>query len=207
MLVNLSDSQTIRLWMSYLAAAFKDADAQEELFVPDPDTEISTTEGSAVRAFRIVDNPGDAPSYALVALLDHETGPGEALWCYLGRDAAHPDGITICPIGVDYYEASLVVMTGLADALFLPSKACARARKQVGRLQGDFRRLAGQLLNGIEDLLEHASGIDVAAASDDGLRSVEEDAQLMVGRIASLRKELSSERDATLPFGRSPVSL
>ena len=119
---------------------------------------------------RIVDNPGDTPVYALVALLSYSSGSGESPWLYEGWDAASGDGFPLRPIGATFHEAVVVLLLGLADLLFLPSKK-AQPLVGVARKTWDAkqRRLAAEALAGIEQLIEASRDVDAARGPPTGL--------------------------------------
>ncbi|MGO8992254.1 MAG: ankyrin repeat domain-containing protein [Polyangiaceae bacterium] len=199
--------QGLQPWFAWLEALWARDDVESMLFDIDPRSELGTRGGGRIAGMRIVDNPGDTPMYALVALLGYSSGSGESLWLYEGWDAASGDGIPLCPIGATFHEAVVVLLLGLADLLFLPSKK-AQPLVGVARKTWDAkqRRLAAQALAGIEQLIEASRDVDVRGPADRPSASLAEGGAAVKTRIAALRATLELRADR-LPFDRPPVKL
>ncbi|MCA9604230.1 MAG: hypothetical protein KC619_01460 [Myxococcales bacterium] len=142
---SLIGEQTV-LSLEWLASAHSGAVEATELHLPGATQRVA--------GFQIVDDPGDAPSHSFAALEGYETDTGEALWVYIGHDAAHPDGIAIAPMGYRFDEVALAALLGLTRALFLPSKQASAAAKRLSSLRPEHREVADDLLRTME-AIEH----------------------------------------------------
>lgn len=112
----LDQAHAVRLWLQQLDWELRQGAVQANGF-----TQTVRVQGRAAHAFEFVDNPGDMPAYGFVALLEMPTNDDECLWLYRGWDLSWRDGILLAPMGRTFWDVAYLALTGLADALYVPS--------------------------------------------------------------------------------------
>jgi len=130
---NITDHEhAINLWMQSLDWDMH-MDAAQYARMTGSFTQSVRFGGRPAEAFEFVDNPGDMPGYGFIGLLQEPTGDDEALWLYRGWDLSWEDGSVLAPMGRTFWDVAYLALTGLADALYVPSR---EFEATLGRLRG-----------------------------------------------------------------------
>lgn len=122
--------------------------------------------GSKLHGMAFVNNPGDAPGHFYAYVEELPSDKGEYVWCYIGFDTAHPNGIRLAPIATDFVALILAVAVGLTDVLLLPKRQAAGKRRTLQKVVSDRTELYRGVVADIERSLKLTAGAEVYLAKN-----------------------------------------
>jgi hypothetical protein len=139
-------------------------DRTTEVLQLDPKNLIHGPGGKELHGMAFVNDPGDAPGHFYCYIEELPSDNGEYVWCYIGFDTAHPDGVRLAPIATDFVALILAVTLGLTDVLLLPKKKAATQRRALEKVASKRSELYRAGVEDIERTLKLTAGAEVYLA-------------------------------------------
>jgi hypothetical protein len=130
----------------------------------DPVNLIHGAGGKKLHGMAFVNDPGGAPGHFYSYLEELPGDKGEYVWCYIGFDSAHPNGIRLAPIATDFVSLIQAVALGLTDVLLLPKRQAASQRRSLQKVASERAAPYKTALKDIERALKLTARAEVHLA-------------------------------------------